>query len=269
MTDQLNAIIAKKREEIAALNAREFAPMIADLPPPRGFTDALKKAAASGYGLIAEFKRASPSRGVINADADPESVAMSYEAGGATCLSVLTDAAFFHGSIADMVAAKGATLLPILRKDFIIDPVQIAEARAYGGDAILLILSALSDTQAHELEDCARFHGLDVLIETHDAEEVARALALTAPMIGVNNRNLRSMTTDLAVGEALLAQIPSSRLAIAESGLQTSDDLAQMARAGARCFLVGESLMCQDDIAMATSALLSNPLPPNWKEQHS
>ena len=192
--------------------------MIADLPPPRGFTDALKKAAASGYGLIAEFKRASPSRGVINAHADPESVAMSYEAGGATCLSVLTDAAFFHGSIADMVAAKGATLLPILRKDFIIDPVQIAEARAYGGDAILLILSALSDAQARELEDCARFHGLDVLIETHDADEVARALALTAPMIGVNNRNLRSMTTDLAVGEALLAQIPHRALPLPKAG---------------------------------------------------
>ena len=147
--------------------------------------------------------------------------------------------------------------------------MQIAEARAYGADAILLILSALSDAQAHELEDCARFYGLDVLIETHDADEVARALTRNALMIGVNNRNLRTMTTDLAVGEALLAQIPSSRLAIAESGLRVSDDLAQMARAGARCFLVGSSLMCQDDIAMATSALLSNPLPANWQEQHS
>ncbi len=196
------------------------------MPPARGFADALRKSSSKGYGLIAEFKRASPSRGLINPDADPANVAQSYEAGGATCLSVLTDQKYFHGHINDMIAAKSATLMPVLRKDFMIDPIQIIEARAHGADCILLIMSALSDSHAAELEACAMEYGLDVLIETHDGEEIERALNLQSPMIGINNRNLRTMTTDLSVGEDLMTLIPEDRIAIAESGLKSSDDLA-------------------------------------------
>lgn len=270
MTDVLKTIIRDKIDEVKTLKAspesRDFAAMIRDLPPARGFASALKKASAQGYGLIAEFKRASPSRGVINANAIPETIAPSYEAGGATCLSVLTDEKYFHGHLQDMITARATTLLPVLRKDFMVDPIQIFEARANGADAILLIMSALDDNQANELDDAALSCGCDVLIETHDADEIERALKLRSPMIGINNRNLRTMTTDLETGEALMQGIPSDRIAIAESGLRSSDDLARMARAGARCFLIGEFLMEQDDIAMATSTLLSNPLPANWKD---
>lgn len=270
MTDVLKAIIRDKINAVKALKAtsesREFSARIADMPPTRGFAAALQKASAQGYGLIAEFKRSSPSRGVINANAKPETIAPSYEAGGATCLSVLTDETYFHGHLEDMITARAATMLPVLRKDFTVDPIQIFEARAHGADAILLILSALDDSQANELEDAALSCGLDVLIETHDAEEIERALNLRSPMIGINNRNLRTMTTDLATGETLMRGIPSDRIAIAESGLRSGDDLARMARAGARCFLIGEFLMEQDDIAMATSTLLSNPLPANWED---
>ena len=270
MSDVLKQIISDKKTEIAALKAapesKSFAAKAADMPPPRGFTQALRKSSAQGYGLIAEFKRASPSRGIINADADPANIAQSYEAGGATCLSVLTDQKYFHGHIDDMIAAKSATLMPVLRKDFMIDPIQIIEARACGADCILLILSALSDSHAAELEACAIEYGLDVLIETHDGEEIERALKLKSPMIGINNRNLRTMETDLSTGAELMTMIPDDRIAIAESGLRSNDDLSQMARAGARCFLMGEFLMEQDDIATTVSGLLSYPLPPNWKD---
>ncbi|MGB2097380.1 MAG: indole-3-glycerol phosphate synthase TrpC [Candidatus Puniceispirillales bacterium] len=270
MSDVLKTIIADKTIEVTELKAspdsHSLAAKAADMPPARGFANALRKSSAQGYGLIAEFKRASPSRGLINPDAEPANIAQSYEAGGATCLSVLTDQKYFHGHINDMIAAKSATLMPVLRKDFMIDPIQIIESRAYGADCILLIMSALSDSHAAELEACAMEYGLDVLIETHDGEEIERALNLQSPMIGINNRNLRSMTTDLAVGEDLMTMIPDDRIAIAESGLKSSDDLARMARAGARCFLIGEFLMEQDDIATAVSSLLSYPLPVNWKD---
>ena len=270
MSDVLKTIIADKTIEVAEIKANpdshSLAAKAADMPTVRGFANALRKSSTQGYGLIAEFKRASPSRGLINPDADPANIAQSYEAGGATCLSVLTDQKYFHGHINDMIAAKSATLMPVLRKDFMIDPIQIIEARAHGADCILLIMSALSDSQAAELESCAMEYGLDVLIETHDGEEIERALNLQSPMIGINNRNLRSMTTDLAVGEDLMTMIPDDRIAIAESGLKSSDDLARMARAGARCFLIGEFLMEQDDIATAVSGMLSYPLPINWKD---
>ncbi len=270
MSDVLKTIIADKTIEVAELKANpdshSLAARAADMPPARGFADALRKSSSKGYGLIAEFKRASPSRGLINPDADPANVAQSYEAGGATCLSVLTDQKYFHGHINDMITAKSATLMPVLRKDFMIDPIQIIEARAHGADCILLIMSALSDSHAAELEACAMEYGLDVLIETHDGEEIERALNLQSPMIGINNRNLRTMTTDLSVGEDLMTLIPEDRIAIAESGLKSSDDLARLARACARCFLIGEFLMEQDDIATAVSSLLSYPLPANWKD---
>lgn len=270
MSDVLKTIIEDKKTEVAnfkaSLESRSLSAKAMDMPPARGFADALRKSSAQGYGLIAEFKRASPSRGKINPDANPANIAQSYEAGGATCISVLTDQKYFGGHIDDMITAKSATLMPVLRKDFMIDPIQIIEARACGADCILLILSALTDSQAAELEDCATEYGLDVLIETHDDKEIERALNLRSPMIGINNRNLRTMVTDLATGEDLMTMIPDNRIAIAESGLRSNDDLARMARAGARCFLIGEFLMEQEDIATAVSGLLSYPLPPNWKD---
>ncbi len=265
MTDVLERILAEKRQAVAA--AKSERPLASveraarDAPPPRGFIGALeRKLAAGGYGLIAEIKRASPSRGLIRADFDPPALARAYEAGGAACLSVLTDAPYFQGSPEHLAAARDAVALPVLRKDFMVDPYQVAEARAMGADCILLILAALGDAEAQALEDAAAAWQMDVLIEVHDRDELARAARLRSRLIGINNRNLKSLRVDLAVTEELARGLPPGRLLVSESGLETARDLARMARVGARCFLVGEALMRHADVAQATRALLA-PVP--------
>jgi indole-3-glycerol phosphate synthase len=257
-------ICADKKQEVAARKQRltltELRSRAADQPPARGFAKALDRAVADhGYGLIAEIKKASPSAGLIRPDFDPASLARAYESGGAACLSVLTDEPYFQGSDAFLAQARGAVRLPAIRKDFMVDPWQIWESRLLGADCVLLILSALSDGEAQEMEDIARELGMDVLIEVHDEAEFARALKLKSPLIGVNNRDLKAMKTDIGTTEKLAGLLPAGRVLVSESGLRTPADLARMARAGARRFLIGESLMRQADVAAATRMLLAEP----------
>ena len=265
MSDILDRICADKREHIAACQAArplaevEAAAKIA--PPVRGFANALRGAVAGGgYGLIAEIKKASPSKGLIRADFDPAGLAQAYARGGASCLSVLTDVPYFQGHDDFLGQARNAVELPVLRKDFMLESYQIVEARALGADCILLIMAALDDGQARELEAVAETWGMDVLIEVHDGTELERALALNSALLGINNRNLKTMVTDLATTEALAAGFPEGSLAVSESGLNSYDDLVRMDAAGCQCFLVGESLMRQADVEAATRALL-NPAP--------
>ena len=263
MKDVLAEINAKKAEEISALLQRysmaDLEELAKNASPTRGFTAALRSASQTGYGLIAELKKASPSKGLIRADFEPVSLAQSYEAGGATCLSILTDQTYFQGHNDYLVAARAAVNLPVLRKDFMIDPAQIIEARGLGADCILLIMASLSDDQALELEACAHQFGMDVLIEVHDESELERACLLKSPLMGINNRNLKTMKISLDVGAAMLPKLPSDRIAVAESGLFTPADLAYMADKGARCFLIGESLMRQEDVKAATQTILAQP----------
>jgi indole-3-glycerol phosphate synthase len=262
MSDALDDICTLRRQSIARAKAArplaEVEKAASAAPPPRGFGAALERETRRGrHALIAEIKKASPSAGLIRAAFDAPALARSYRAGGATCLSVLTEEDHFQGSLGDLARVRAAVELPLLRKDFMLDPYQIPEARAAGADGILLILAALSDTAAAELERVAIDWRLDVLVEVHNEEELSRALRLETRLIGINNRDLKSLKTDLAVTERLVTQVPKDRIVVSESGLATPADLARMARAGVRAFLIGEALMRQADVAAATRALLA------------
>ena len=264
MSTILDRIKAYKLDEVAARKAARPLAAVEEsalhAPAPRGFARALSEAATSGYGLIAEIKKASPSRGLIRPDFDPPALARAYQDGGATCLSVLTDTPSFQGADEFLTQAHQATRLPCLRKDFLYDTYQVAEARALHADCILIIMASVSDTQAAELEAAAIHYGMDALIEVHDRAELDRATLLKSPMIGINNRNLHTFEVTLDTTRQLARFVPEGRLIVSESGLHTPADLAELARYGARCFLIGESLMRQDDVAAATRAILANPL---------
>lgn len=260
MTDRLTEICETKREEVAA---RKRLTTLDDLDraaraagAPRGFRRALAAKAVTGLGLIAEIKKASPSKGLIRADFRPADHAIAYDQGGAACLSVLTDAPYFQGHEDYLMDARAACELPVLRKDFMVDPWQVVESRAIGADAILIIVAALGDAEMAEIEAAALERGMDVLVEVHDEAEMARAARLKSRLIGVNNRDLRTFRTDLATTERLAQAAPEGTLLVGESGIGSHADCLRLAAAGVRCFLVGESLMRQADIAQATRNLL-------------
>jgi len=259
--NKLTEICSRKREEVAERKAyatlEDLDRRAASATPTRGFHRALADKARSGFGLIAEIKKASPSKGLIRADFRPAEHAIAYEQGGAACLSVLTDAPYFQGHEDYLMDARAACSLPVLRKDFMVDPWQVAEARAIGADAILVIVAALEDGAMHEIEAAALDRGMDVLVEVHDERELERATRLRSRLIGVNNRDLRTFSTDLAASERLAPLAPDDALLIAESGISCHADCLRLAQAGVRSFLVGESLMRQSDVAAATRTLLN------------
>ncbi len=259
--NKLDEICATKRTEVTARKSATTLALLSEQAgtqsPPRGFEQALRRASATGFGLIAEIKKASPSKGLIRADFRPADHARDYQAGGAACLSVLTDAPYFQGHEDYLVAARSGCDLPVLRKDFMVDPWQCAEARAMGADAILIIVAALSDTQMTEIESAALEHDMDVLVEVHDEAEMERAHALRSRLIGVNNRDLRTFTTSLETTERLAGLAPEGALLVGESGIARHADCIRLSNCGVRTFLVGESLMRAADVAAATRALLT------------
>jgi indole-3-glycerol phosphate synthase len=261
MSDTLARIVDDKRRHVADCKNRrsqaECERMARAAEPPRGFARALKGAIADGrYGLIAEIKKASPSKGLIRPDFDPPSLARAYERGGATCLSILTDEPYFQGKDEFLTQARAAVKLPALRKDFMIDPYQVVEARALGADCILLIMACLDDQLAGELARLAHLYGMDVLVEVHDADELERALQIDGDLVGVNNRNLKTLAVDLATTEQLAPRVPKDRVLVAESGLGSPADLARMAKVGASAFLIGESFMRKPDVEAAVRDML-------------
>ncbi len=265
MSNVLKKICEEKRSHLVnKRRERPFSAVVSDArlaDPPRGFAAALRASLDSGkYGLIAEIKKASPSKGLIRDDFNPPSLALAYAAGGASCVSVLTDTPYFQGDDKHLVAARTAIDLPVLRKDFMLDAYQIAESRSLGADCILLIMAALEDTLAHEMAESALEWGMDVLVEVHDKNELERALRLPTELIGVNNRNLKTLEVDISMTEVLADVVPEDRILISESGLYTPADLSRMASSGANCFLVGESLMRQTDVENATRLLLAREI---------
>jgi indole-3-glycerol phosphate synthase len=264
LPDVLLRICANTRMEVAARKSRTPVESLRQIiasrgDQPRGFGAALKDATVHGkYGLIAEIKKASPSGGLIRPDFDPATLARAYRDGGATCLSVLTDEKYFQGTAEHFRAARAAVDLPVLRKDFILDPWQVYESRAMGADCILLIMACLTDTEARDLEALARNFNMDVLAEVHDKRELDRALGLETSLIGINNRDLRTLKTDLATTEDLAPLVPPDRFLVAESGIRDTDDLRRLAAVGPNCYLVGESLMRQTDVSAAVRALLGD-----------